>query len=137
MLKGSYRNYHYDSVERDIKDRIGEITTEYTLQQIEAIDSGYASDSVEFMSIRQGMSQKIIGLYQEQLNFIAQTNEDLTKDLESARGKRASDEEIQKLQDNLNRSKSNQDKAGGELKIAKRKPRDSNKKQTTTPRCLG
>lgn len=117
LLKGSYRDYDLDSVKQDIQDRVGELTTEYTLQQIQAIEDGYASDSPEFMAIRQGMSKKIIELYQEQLNFIAQTVEDLTKNLETAKANGASEDEIKQIEDDLNRWKANQEKAGGELEI--------------------
>ena len=102
LLKGSYRNYDFDTVKQDIQDRIGEIATEYTLQEIDAIESGYASDSPEFMSIRQEMSKKIIAL----------TVEHLTKQLETAKANGVSDDEIKQIKDDRNRWQTNQEKAG-------------------------
>lgn len=118
LMKGSYRFYDLETVKKDIQDRIQELTVEYTLQQISAIDKGYASDSVEFMQIRQEMSRKIVELYQEQLDFIAKTVEDLTEELKRLKAEGAPEEEIRRAQDDLNRWKHNQEKAGGELRIA-------------------
>jgi len=116
FMKGSYRRYDYETIKKDIDERVGEYTLDAAIEQADAFDEGYASDSTKMMEIRRNMTDKIIALYQEQLDYIAQTVEEITKELEQKKSSGASKEEIDKTQDELNRWKNIQDKYGGEIK---------------------
>jgi len=70
LLKGTYRIYDLNTVRESIQREIGKIESSMMLEQLRAISQGYATDSEEYVRIRQEKMNEMVALYNDELTRI-------------------------------------------------------------------